>query len=100
MFSIPLTLDTLQAHRDNSGIEGTWTAYFSLLKQSLDTLSLTLTEQEFKVHYPLMVGAKVTGTFALDQFEVLGRKRHEHLQKMLFHSVRGIITERHKPPAQ
>ena len=66
MFRIPLTQQLMQDHRDHTGIEGTWTAYFQLLKQALDLKSLTLTDEQLKIHYPLMVGAKITGTFNLD----------------------------------
>ena len=97
MFRIPLTQELMQDHRDNTGIEGTWTAYFQLLKQALNIKSLTLTDELLKIHYPLMVGAKVTGTFKLNEHEVLGRKRHEILQQMLLRSVTQLITERSKP---
>ena len=80
MFRIPLTQELMQDHRDNTGIEGTWTSYFQLLKQALDLKSLTLTDEVLKIHYPLVVGAKVTGSFKLSEHEVLGRKRHEILQ--------------------
>ncbi len=80
MFKIPLTQELLQDHRDKTGIEGTWTAFFQLFKSALDQKSLTVTDDTLKIHYPLMIGAKVTGTFDLESHEVLGRKRHEIIQ--------------------
>ena len=72
LFKVPLDIKILDNHRLKTGIEGTWTAYFSLLRQALDTKSLTFQclpskkeEPDFllKVHYPLMPGARITGTF-------------------------------------
>ncbi len=44
LYSIELSREMMQDHRENSGIEGTWTAYFQLLRQALDQKSLTITE--------------------------------------------------------
>ena len=103
----------LDAHRAKTGIEGSWKSYFTLLKQALDTKSLTLIAapgkkktQKFemqnpdfvlKVHYPLMVGARITGTFTLSDFEVTGRVRHETLQTLLFKTTQLLAEERARP---
>lgn len=79
-------------------MEGTYQAYFSLLKSALDLKSLTLsftaaqnpgdsTKCELRVHYPLMVGAKITGTFDVSKFEIKGRERHELIQKLMFKTI-------------
>ena len=35
-----------------------------------------------------MVGARITGTFDLAQYEVKGKLRHEMIQQLLFHMTR------------
>jgi hypothetical protein len=87
---LPLNESLLNKHREKTGIEGTWQAYFSMLNQALDTKSLTFEMEEGKkgeelgfilrVHYPLMPGAKITGTFELTSYEVRGRERHVKLR--------------------
>eukprot|EP00347_Sterkiella_histriomuscorum_P020346 403338161 len=50
-------------------------------------LLLPLEQQEqliLQLHYPLMIGAKITGTFELTQHEVKGRERHEIIRDVLF----------------
>lgn len=53
-----------------------------------------------KVHYPLMVGARITGTFTLSDFEVTGRVRHETIQTLLFKTTQLLAEERARPVVQ
>jgi len=66
---LALTEPVLEKHRAKSGIEGTWTAYFALFKQALDAKAVAFTHEKqglvLQVHYPLIAGARITGTFEL-----------------------------------
>ena len=87
LFMLPMDLHEMNKHRQKTGIEGSWQAYFSLLRQALDTSSLTLESEQVKdthtfllrIHYPLLPGACITGTFDLSPHEIRGRSRHEIL---------------------
>ena len=37
-----------------------------------------------QVHYPLSIGAKITGSLELNDFEVKGRERHELIRQVMF----------------
>ena len=106
LYQVDLDQDYLERHRLRTGIEGTWKSYFTLLKQALDNKFLSLTSQTtkakviqilLKVHYPLIVGARITGTFDLSEYEIRGRERHEVLQTLLFKVTELLIKERQKP---
>jgi hypothetical protein len=76
----------LDKHRLKTGIEGSWSSYFMLLKSAFESNSLSLQSEEdeedgskiilLKVHYPLMVGARITGTFDMSDAEIKGTVRH------------------------
>ena len=106
LYQVDLDQDYLERHRLRTGIEGTWKSYFTLLKQALDNKFLSLTSLTtkakviqilLKVHYPLIVGAKITGTFDLSEYEIRGRERHEVLQTLLFKVTELLVKERQKP---
>lgn len=111
LYKVKLDQEYLQEHRDKTGIEGSWISYMTLMKQALEQKNLNMTrsmkktdrkshnqEEEvvLKVHYPLMVGARITGKFELTQFEIRGRERHEIIQSLLFKLVK-INHEKPKP---
>ena len=79
----------MDKHRKETGIEGSWSSYFELLKQALDNKSIGLNEIKdgsgglsLKIHYPLMAGARISGqiefrgrTTSSDQDEIRGLRR-------------------------
>jgi hypothetical protein len=82
-----LTEPVLERHRAKSGIEGSWTAYFSLFKQALDAKAVAFAHEKqglaLLVHYPLIAGARITGTFELGQ-GLPSATRREAIQTLLF----------------
>ena len=67
-----MTEDFLEKHRQKTGIEGTWRAFFSILKEALDQRQIQILKEKghdgfekvmMKVEYPLMIGAKISGKF-------------------------------------
>ena len=66
MFRVVLDQKFLSSHKETTGIEGSWSSYFELLKSALDKNNVGLetnskSEIIFKVHYPLMEGARILG---------------------------------------
>ena len=72
MYLVTLDQAFLENHKKQTGIEGSWSSYFDLLKQALDQKSLSLCESKegqggelalvLKIHYPLMAGARISGS--------------------------------------
>ena len=93
----------MTAHKDITGIEGTWSSYFELLKSALDKNNVGLETNDkgeivFKVHYPLMEGARILGQMILrprlidrnrieDRDEIRGIERQKTIQALLFRMV-------------
>ena len=69
LYRLEMSYDFFQNHRDKVGIQGTWTAYFELLKKALPGTTLTSLENGEKLHlnfyYPLMEGARIHGVIVL-----------------------------------
>lgn len=65
MYRVVLDQTYMEEHRRQTGIEGSWTSYFELLRQALDNQSIGLFSDDdgivLKIHYPLMAGARISG---------------------------------------
>lgn len=70
MYRVQLDQKFMEEHKKKTGIEGTWPSYFELFKSALDLKNIGLEKSEegniiFKVHYPLLEGARICGQFVL-----------------------------------
>jgi hypothetical protein len=69
MYLMPLSYEYLQRHRSAIGIQGSWEAFFTLMKAGISSLSKNEENPcavEFEIHYPLLEGAQIKGTFYLE----------------------------------
>ena len=94
-FQIGLDQDYFSRHKQEIGIEGSWRSYFDLFHQALQSKQLSLHRQTdhftreevlvLQVHYPLMLGATIKGSFKLYQQNLQPRNTaQELLREMLF----------------
>lgn len=91
----------LNKHRSKMGIEGSWNSYFTLLKDAFEKKNIVLISEIdddhdneeliiLKIHYPIMVGARIAGSFNLTNHEVKGNSRQKIIAEILFKMIDKI----------
>ena len=85
----------MDKHRENTGIEGSWLAYFKLLKHAIESKNFRFKDKELKIQYPLIAGARITGRMEMDEVKS-SRERQEMIKSMLFKVGRLLMDKGNK----